>query len=468
MRVAIIGGGFTGLAAAYELTKRGHRVMLFEKETVLGGLAYGFKEPSWKWHLEYTYHHWFTNDQAILSLINELGLGDKLIIKRPITATLWKNRMYQLDSPLHLFLFPGLSWVDKFRTAFLLGILKLNPFWQPLEGITAEQLFTSIGGKRAWQTIWKPLLYGKFGDLAPTVAASWFWARIKKRTPRLGYIEGGFQTLITALTRAIVRNGGKIYTGIAIDSVRNESGKSKNHNSVFIIPASPAGRHNSRFDAVLLTVPTPIAKIIAPIIPDSYFTIPSAIPHLHAQTLILETREPICASQPRKVSPCEANSKSVYWLNICDRSFPFLAVVAHTNFMNPKHYGGNHLTYFGNYLPQGHPYLSMTKKELFKVFLPFIKRLTHNSKFVIHNSFLFIGPFAQPVHQLHYSRKAPQLVTPVPGLYLANMDSIYPWDRGTNYAVELGIRAAEKIIKSTGKNISSVIGRRGIMHFKKH
>ena len=44
MRVAIIGGGITGLTAAYELTKRGINVTVFEKDEYLGGLSNG-KHP---------------------------------------------------------------------------------------------------------------------------------------------------------------------------------------------------------------------------------------------------------------------------------------------------------------------------------------------------------------------------------------------------------------------------------------
>lgn len=402
MNIAIIGGGITGLTAAYELTKRGHKVTIFEKEKTLGGLAYGFKKKSWDWHLEGAYHHLFTNDSHILNLCRELGLSDKLIIKRPITSTLWRNKMYQLDSPYHLFAFPGLSIIDKLRTAIAIGFLKLFPLWRILEHITAEHYLISIGGVKAWETIWKPLLYGKFSDLAPTVSAAWFWARIVKRTPKLCYIEGGFQIFLNALEKAIKKQGGTIITGKALLSLPK------------------------KFDRVLLTVPTPIAKKLVPGLPTP------EIPHLHAQTLILETDTPIL--------------KDVYWLNVTDQSFPFLAAVAHTNFMSPSHYNGRHLTYFGNYLPLGHPYLSMTKEKLLKKFLPYIHRLSPNTQYAIRNTFLFVGPFAQPVHQLHYSQKIPPIKTAIPNIYLANMDFVFPWDRGTNYAVELGIRAAKIIV----------------------
>ena len=413
MKIAIIGGGLTGLSAAYQLTKIGHAVTVFEKEKYLGGLAYGFKKPTWKWHLEAAYHHLFTNDASIISLIKELGLEKKLLLTRPITATLYNDRQYQLDSPLTLFSFPGLSFVDKIRTALLLGILKINPFWKPLEHITAEQLCISIGGINAFNTIWKPLLYGKFSHFAPSISAAWLWARIKKRTPNLYYIKGGFHTIILALERAIKKHGGIIRTNTSVTSVADLL---------------------KTFDKVLLTIPTQLAtKIVlnlAFIIQHSAFT----IPHLHAQVLILETDKPIL--------------NKTYWLNVTDESFPFLAVVAHTNFMDKKYYGGKHITYIGNYLPDNHPNLTMTKKQLLKKFLPFIKRLSNHSAFVIHHSSLFVAPFAQPVHEKLYSQKIAPIKTPIPNVYLANMDSIVPWDRGTNYAVELGQKAAKLILSS--------------------
>jgi protoporphyrinogen oxidase len=407
LRIAVVGGGFTGLSAAYELTKRGHDVTLFEANPVLGGLANGFRQKNWDWSLEKSYHHWFTNDRAVLGLLKELGLKDKLIIKRPITASLYGGKTYQLDSPLSLLRFPLLPLCDKLRTAALLGFLKLNPFWKPLENLTAEQLLTSIGGQRSYAMLWEPLLFGKFGDFSSTVQAAWFWARIQKRTPRLMYMEGGFKTLIDALEKAIKKQGGKILTGKTVSRL-------------------PAG-----FDNILLTIPSFFANKLS-----SKLLLPP-VPHLWAQTLILETQEPIL--------------KDVYWLNITDRRFPFLAAVAHTNFMDKTHYGDHHLTYFGNYLPEGHKYLSMNKEELLKEFLPFIKKIGNwkpaspAGRLEIVNSFLFTAPFAQPVHELHYSARAPKLETAIPNVFLANMDSIVPWDRGTNYAIELGQKAASVI-----------------------
>lgn len=428
MDIAVIGGGFTGLTAAYRLAKQGHRVSVFEKEPFLGGLAYGFTADHWDWHLEGAYHHLFTNDTDIIGLIRELGLSDKLIVKRPVTASLWSGRMEQLDSPLSLLAFPGLPVADKIRTAFLLALLKLTPFWRPLESMKAEQLLTAIGGKRAFETIWKPLLYGKFGRHAPKVSAAWFWARIKKRTPKLCYIENGFHTVITALSQAIIRLDGRIHTGTAVEKIEH-SGRT------YTVRYGKTGTFKA--DRVLLTIPTPFAvRLLAMLAPQA--TAPYAalqkVPHLFAQTLIVETDRPIL--------------DRVYWLNVTDMSYPFLAAVAHTNFMDPNHYGGHHLTYFGNYLSPGHPYLSKTKEQLYRAFLPAIKRLSKTRAFSVKHTYMFVGPYAQSVHEMHYSKAIPPIATPVPGVYMANMDYIVPWDRGTNYAVELGNRAAAAIAAS--------------------
>ena len=73
MKIAIIGAGYGGMAAAYDLRKAGHDVTIFEAAEAVGGLASGFKELHWDWSVEKFYHHWFASDKHMLGLIDELG-----------------------------------------------------------------------------------------------------------------------------------------------------------------------------------------------------------------------------------------------------------------------------------------------------------------------------------------------------------------------------------------------------------
>src|SRR5438132_1439260 len=108
MKIAVLGGGFTGIAASYYLAKKGHEVSLFEKENVLGGLAVGFKGEGWDWYLERAYHHLFSNDTDILNFAKEIGFK-KIIFSSPQTASLYdiggNSRIFTLDTPQDLLKF---------------------------------------------------------------------------------------------------------------------------------------------------------------------------------------------------------------------------------------------------------------------------------------------------------------------------------------------------------------------------
>jgi protoporphyrinogen oxidase len=112
MKIAIIGAGFGGLAAAYDLKKAGHEVTIFESANYVGGLASGFKEPHWDWSVEKFYHHWFQSDSEMLGLIRELGLEDKVIFPRPLTVMYFKKIGIPSTRSSMRFAFPGLDLVS--------------------------------------------------------------------------------------------------------------------------------------------------------------------------------------------------------------------------------------------------------------------------------------------------------------------------------------------------------------------
>jgi hypothetical protein len=54
--------------------------------------------------------------------------------------------------------------------------------------------------------------------------------------------------------------------------------------------------------------------------------------------------------------------------------------------------------------------------------------------------------YAQPIPLVNHSHNIPDLRTPLNGLYFASMSQVYPWDRGTNFAIEIGKRAASRML----------------------
>ncbi len=414
MKIAILGGGFTGLSAALKLLSKGHEVIIFEKENNLGGLAVGFKNPKWNWTLEKGYHHWFTNDSAILKLAKYVG--QEIVVKRPLTDVFIDNKTFHFDSAISLLKFPKLTLLNRVRLGLSLLYLKSVNNYKKFENQKAYEWIKKWMGQKSLSLIWDPLLTGKFGEYKNDIALTWFWARIKKRTPSLAYPMGGFKVFADRIGEEIKKLGGKILLDTTVTLIK------KSPKKVQIL----ANGKKFEFDKVIVTLPSPIFTKITNGLPEGYIKKINSIPHLFAQVLILILKKPFM--------------DKTYWLNILEKDFPFLVLAEHTNFMDPKDYGGQHILYIGNYLPIDHLYLKISKIKLLKIFKPYLKKI--NSKFTILDSLLFIAPFAQPVVTVDYPKLIPTFKTPLKNIYLANLDMVYPWDRGTNYAVELGEQVA--------------------------
>jgi protoporphyrinogen oxidase len=136
-----------------------------------------------------------------------------------------------------------------------------------------------------------------------------------------------------------------------------------------------------------------------------------------------------------------------YWINIPKREgFPFLAFVEHTNYVDAEHYGGDILVYCGDYLPPDHAYFEMPAEALLERFIPGIQRINPAfNRDWVRGYWKFSEIYAQPVPFVNHSVAIPPIQTPIPNLAMANISQVYPWDRGTNYAVEIGRRAARLI-----------------------
>ena len=426
MKIAVIGAGFTGLSAAFNLSKSGHKVTVFEKDSYPGGLAIGFREPEWDWSLEKHYHHWFTNDKSSLDLAKEINY--EVLIKRPKTSVYVDKNIYQLDSPLSVLKFSCLSIMERLRMAAGIGLIRYNPFWKPLEKMKASQILPLLIGKKSYIKIWEPLLISKFGKYIDEISMAWLWARIAKRTPSLAYPQGGFLEFANALVDKIREKGGEVLFNTEVKEIKSNNGVELK----FEIENSKLKIEN--YDKTVVTLPSFYFMKIAPGLTNSYKNGLMKLKGLGAINLVLRLKKQFLTD-------------GTYWLNICDKSFPIMAIVEHTNFMDKKNYNNEHLVYLGNYLPHDHPYMKMTENELLKIYDPYLRKINPSYRSSLISSHLFKVPFAQPIIPVNYSKIIPPFKTPLNNVYLANIQQVYPWDRGTNYAIELGEKVAQLVIK---------------------
>ena len=437
MQVVIIGAGFCGLAAAWELVQRGIKVTVLEQDEAVGGLAGSFCVGDASLlsssRLEKFYHHWFTSDVHIMQLINALGLQDKVVVRATRTGMYYAHNFFRLSSPLDLLRFKPLPLLDRLRLGLLVPRMQLVRDWHKLEQLTAAEWIRKTCGERVYEVVWQPLLRGKFGSEADKIAAVWLWNKLKLRggsrskdgREQLAYLQGGFAVLAEKLATAIQAKGGIIKTRTAARGIATKNGQVQ---AVFTDHGNINATH---------VIATPALPIIADLLH-------SHVPHTYEQQLRrIAYLANICV-----VLELNRSLSDIYWLNVNDPSFPFVGVIEHTNFEPATSYQQRHIVYLSRYLPAADPFYSKDDDEVVRFSLTHLRRMfpAFDDKCLL-NAHVWRADYAQPVVECHYNRLRPSPQTPLANFYIASMAQIYPQDRGTNYAVAQGKEVAQLIKK---------------------
>lgn len=301
--------------------------------------------------------------------------------------------------------------------------------------MTADDWTRTYYGAKTHKLVWEPLLISKFGPHYKEANMAWLWARLHVRSFKLGYFTGGFETFINRLTEAVTQRGAELHLNTPVDSVQTmDDGQL----------AIGFQGETIGFDRVLHTTSPALLAKLAPQLPPSYTQKLTALKHMGAVVLTLALKQPFLTD-------------GTYWLNVpantpdkMDTDTPFVGLFEHTNYVDAQHYGGDHILYCGDYITPDHPYMSMSKTEIEDRFTSALTKFNPNfRKEWVRKSWLHKASYAQPIPTVDHSQNILPMQTPLSGLYMANMSQVYPWDRGTNFAVEIGRRAARVLLGET-------------------
>ncbi|MFR9729072.1 NAD(P)/FAD-dependent oxidoreductase [Saccharopolyspora sp. MS10] len=408
MKLGVVGAGATGLTAAFDAVKAGHEVTVLEASAELGGLAASIEVGGTP--LERFYHHSFKTDRAMIELITELGLADKLRFHSPTTGVYLGGELHPFGTPLEMLSFPGFSMADRLRFGASSAALKAVRDGTRFGSVRALDWMRRWAGPKVTGTIWEPLLAGKFGERAEDVSMAWLWARIHYRTFGLGYVHGGFEQVYRALLDAVTARGGRVEFGRPVTSIRQPDR----------VEVRTGDGSEHEFDQLIVTVPQPVFAKAAGLESDDVLW---RNQYLGATCFVLE---------------CDRSVIPYYWLNINDTDFPFLAVVEHTNMVDPAEYGGRHVVYVGNYVPRDDWRFTTDPAELLERYVPWLRKLNPDfDESWIQDWHFSKAGFAQPVVTPGYRALIPPHETAMPGVALATMAQIYPQDRGQSYAIQM-------------------------------
>ena len=431
--IAVIGGGLTGLVAARELAKAGHRVTVFEAFAEVGGLAAGF--PLHGTSLEKTYHHIFLTDTDIRSLVDELGIQDTLVWKDSSMGVYYGGAMYPFGTAGQLLGFKPLPFIDRIRLGLIALYLQKTKNWKRFIPVPAAQWMRKACGANAYRVMWEPLLQGKFHRYAQHVSMAWLWARIHTRAnskpnplakEQLGYFQGGFAVIVDALMSDLQKRGVVVKTSVPVQELR-----SSDTGCEVVLKSGDT----QRFDKVIVTAPSGVfASLIEkqPQADAAYLQKLRSIDYLGAVCMVFTSSQSL---------------SKFYWTNVNDLASPFLVFVQHTNLMPTQDYEGRQVYYIGTYVPHDHPYFTQTDAEITDEWFAGLKKVFPDfDRRAVEQIHLFRLKNAQHVVDCAYAQKIPDFRTPLPGIFLSNFSQIFPEDRGTNFAVRDGRKIASLVL----------------------
>lgn len=425
MRIVIAGAGTMGLAAAYQALCDGHEVTVLEGDTQPGGMAAHFDFGGLS--IERYYHFLCKTDYPTFELLQELGISDKLHWRATSMGLYTRGALHPWGNPRALLEFPHMSLVDKLRYGlFAFVSAKLNR-WPSLEHRTAKEWITSWCGERIYKMHWEPLFKHKFYEYQDNISASWIWTRIRRigrsrkslMQEELGYIEGGSETLVQALVRAIEQRGGRIVLGQPVTRVHSENGR-----VTAVEAGTDAPGRLYPADRVIMTVPTPYISGLVPELSAGAKAIYDAIPNIGICCLIFKLK--------RSLTPH-------FWVNLSDPKIEIPGMIEFSNLRPVDHT----VVYVPYYMPVTNEKFSWSDdallNEAFTAMQAVQPALTADD--VIDAKVARLR-YAQPICPPDFLRMLPPVQTEIAGLQIADTCYYYPEDRGIAESIRLGRQMA--------------------------
>ena len=420
MKLTIIGGGMTGLSAAYLAAKQGYQVTIVEAADKAGGLLNTFEIGGNQ--LEHYYHHFFTQDAELHWLLKELGLADQTIYKKTTMGVFREGVLYDFNSPFDLLKFKPVGLFDIFRFGMSSLYLGKIAKWKENEGVSTLSWFYKWAGRNMTDALWKPMLDIKFGPYADKVPLAWMIGRLAQRLnsrkggdERLAYIGGSWKTLLDTLTGKLKEMGVEILVNEPVEEFIVEEGELKGIKT-----------RTREFDGgkYLLTIPSLYFEKIKNSGLDD-----NGVEYFGAVCTILELKK---------------SFSRVYWMNVADPGFPFGGIIEHTNFIPKEEYNGSHILYLSRYFAMSEDLATMTDEQIKEKMIPPLKKINPEfSEDWFKNVFVFKTKTAATVCDIGFSEKVPHCKAELKNLYIANMAHIYPDERSTNNSIRVAAEACK-------------------------
>lgn len=414
-----------GLAVAYQLALDGHKPVVFEADDRVGGMTASMDFSGLE--IERYYHFHCISDHAFLQMLDELGLASKMHWVETKMGYWYQNRLQPWSNPIALLTFKGLGLMAKIRYGLHAFASVKRDDWRPLDNVEATGWIKRWVGEEAYEVLWRRLFELKFYEYTDKLSAAWIWSRIRRIgrsryslfREKLGYLDGGSNTLLQAMRAAIESHGGEIRLRTPVQKVlMNERG-------VVGIELTDGPQ---LFDKVISTVPLPYVSRLMPDLPAAILAQFNEVKNIAVVCVIVKLRRAVTGN---------------FWLNTNDPEMDIPGVVEYTN-LRPLE---QHVVYVPFYMPGEHPKFGDPNE----VFLDKVRRyLKKINPALTDDDFIDMRAsryrHAQPICDPGYLSRLPPASLPVKGLWVADTSYYYPEDRGISESIGFGRQMARDAV----------------------
>lgn len=425
-RVCIIGGGITGNAFAWFLSKKASdKITIIEKELVIGGLAKAIG-TKFGFEIENFYHFLYRSDAGdTIGFMKDLGLKPKIIWGNVKSAVFIKNTLFSVDDISSLLKVRLLSFKDKIRLlTAMLRVVFIN--FKNLDNIPSEKYLVSLFGKNNYRLIWEPLMFSKFTEYAKKVPASWIARRIQVTffsrswigKTRYGYVKGSYNPVFRKLNLLLRKKKVEILSDqvLSVEQIKNKVKVITQNSGVFW------------YDKVVIATPVSVAKNIL-VNKDAKDQL-KKYKELNAFAVLLFLKNKF---------------SDYFWINVNEQSTPFTGIIEMTNLTGTKIFKGINIVYLVQYLSDKS---SFNREDFLENMINHLKQINPNfNEADIIEQFSSFATGVAPVPFMDYLNNMPPFQSKQSKIFLLNSSMIYPQDRGVGNSIKLAEKNVDEFIK---------------------
>ncbi|MSP53977.1 MAG: NAD(P)/FAD-dependent oxidoreductase [Gammaproteobacteria bacterium] len=423
--VAVIGAGPMGLMCAYRLLQQGYAVTIFERDDRIGGMTAAFDFDGLQ--IERFYHFVCATDEPTFALLKELDIFDKLKWRITKMGFYYDGKLYPWGDPISLLKFPKLNFIEKFRYGLMVMYAKSISNWTKLDKVYATTWLKKWCGEKAYNVLWKPLFTLKFDKFENDLSAAWLGTRIKRVAlsrksifeERMGYLEGGSETLLVRMREEIEKLGGKIQLRANVSEIVSEQGAVKGIqvNGEFL-----------PFVVVVSTVPLPYVPALVPGLSEKTKKQIAAIDNVGVVCVLFKLKKQLTEN---------------FWLNINDPSIEIPGIIEYTNLQQYP----DKIVYAPYYMSHEHAKYKWTNEQFVNEVKGYLKKVNPEfSEEWILGTHVARYSFAQTVCTPNFYEKLPPMKSELKNFYMADTAYYYPEDRSIAESIKVGEDLAKLVI----------------------